>query len=99
MINEYQIRVLPQQAANSHAIADYVARDKGLDRRTINAVRVLRRSIDARQRTIYVNLKIRVYVNEFPQGEEYVETHYPDVSSAPHAIVVGEGPGGLFASL
>ncbi len=99
MINEYQIRVLPQQAANSQTIADFIARDKGLDLRTILAVRVLKRSIDARQRTIYVNLKVRVYINEYPQDEEYVPTCYPDVSSKPHAIVVGEGPGGLFASL
>ena len=99
MIQEYQIRVLPQQAADSHSIADFLARDKALDRRTLYAVRVLKRSIDARQRTIYVNLKVRAYINEYPQTEEYVETHYPDVSSAPRAIVVGEGPGGLFASL
>lgn len=99
MINEFQIRVLPQQAANSHAIAEFIARDKGLDLRTILAVRVLKRSIDARQRTIYINLKVRVYINEYPQDEEYVHTSYPDVSTKPHAIVVGEGPGGLFASL
>ena len=61
-------------------------------------VRVLKRSIDARQRTIYVNLKVRVYINEMPEDEAYIPTYYPDVSDKPHAIVVGEGPAGLFAS-
>lgn len=99
MIQEYQIRILPEQAASEEGIKRYLAKEKGLDVRTLNQVRVLKRSIDARQRTIFVNLKVRAYINEFPQDDQYVHTEYPDVSSRPCVIVVGEGPGGLFASL
>lgn len=99
MIQEYQIRVAPKQAASLSAIADYVAREYGFDRRTINHVRILKRSIDARQRTIFVNLKVRVYVNEDPQDEAFVPTIYKDVSESPQVVVVGAGPGGLFAAL
>ena len=99
MITEYQLRLLPQQAANEATIKDFVSRDKGLDVRTITHVRVLRRSIDARQRTIFVNLKVRVYINEQPEDDEYERTDYRDVSSAPSVVVVGAGPGGLFAAL
>lgn len=99
MIEEYQIRILPEQAASEEGIKRYLAKEKGLDVRTLNQVRVLKRSIDARQRTIFVNLKVRAYINEFPQDDQYVHTEYPDVSSNPCVIVVGEGPGGLFASL
>ena len=99
MIEEYQIRILPEQAASEEGIKRYLAKEKGLDVRTLNQVRVLKRSIDARQRTIFVNLKVRAYINEFPQDDQYVHTEYPDVSSKPWVIVVGEGPGGLFASL
>lgn len=99
MTNEYQIRLLPQQAANESTIREFIAREKGIEPRTINHVRVLKRSIDARQRTVYINMKVRVYVNEEPQEEEYVPVTYRDVSSAPSVIVVGAGPGGLFASL
>ena len=99
MIEEYQIRILPEQAASEEGIKRYLAKEKGLDVRTLNQVRVLKRSIDARQRTIFVNLKVRAYINEFPQDDQYVHTEYPDVSSRPRVIVVGEGPGGLFASL
>ena len=99
MIEEYQIRILPEQAASEDGIKRYLAKKKGLDVRTLNQVRVLKRSIDARQRTIFVNLKVRAYINEFPQDDQYVHTEYPDVSSKPCVIVVGEGPGGLFASL
>ena len=99
MIQEYQIRILPEQAANEEGIKRYLAKETGLDARTLNKVRVLKRSIDARQRTIFVNLKVRPYINEMPQDDQYVHTEYPDVSSRPRVIVVGEGPGGLFASL
>ena len=99
MVYEYQLRLLPQQAANETTIKEYVSRDKGLDVRTINAVRVLKRSIDARQRTIYVNLKVRLYVNEEPCDDEYERTEYRDVSQAKPVVVVGAGPGGLFAAL
>ena len=99
MIHEYNVRVLPQQAHNEEAIANYIARDKGINRKNIKKVRVLKRSIDARQRTIFVNLSLRVYVNELPSDEEFEYTQYNDVSHKPAVIVVGEGPAGLFASL
>ena len=99
MIEEYQIRILPEQAASEEGIKRYLSKEKGIDVRTLNQVRVLKRSIDARQRTIYVNLKVRAYINEFAQDDQYIHTEYPDVSSHPRVVVVGEGPGGLFASL
>ena len=99
MVKEYQVRVLPQVAANEQALRSYVAEAYGFDVRTVTAIRILRRSIDARQRTIVVNLKIRVYINEQPQADEFVRTEYPDVSQRPQVIVVGAGPGGLFAAL
>ena len=99
MIQEYQIRVQPQVAANEQALRSWLADEYGFDVRTITAVRILRRSIDARQRTIFVNLKVRVFINEQPQDDEYQHTDYPDVSGCPQVIVVGAGPGGLFAAL
>ena len=99
MTYEYQLRLLPQFAANEATIKESVSREKGIDMRTITHVRVLKRSIDARQRRIFVNLKVRVYVNEEPTDEEYETTEYHDVSSSEQVIVVGAGPGGLFAAL
>ena len=99
MIHEYQLRILPEQAASEQSLKQYISREKGLDVRTINAIRILKRSIDARQRTIYVNLTIRVFVNETPSEEEFERTDYPNVEGRPAVIVVGAGPGGLFAAL
>lgn len=99
MIKELQIKVLPQVAYSEHNIGDYLSKEWGIDRRTIHHIRVLRKSIDARQRTIFVNLKLQVFINEYPEDDGYPLTHYPDVSSGRSVVVVGEGPGGLFASL
>jgi len=99
MIQEYQVRVWPQIAANEQSLRAWLADEYGFDVRTVTSLRILRRSIDARQRTIFVNLKVRVYINEQPQQDEYVPTVYPDVSEGQQVIVVGAGPGGLFAAL
>lgn len=99
MVNEYQLRILPEQAASEQSLKTYISREKGLDIRTINAVRVLKKSIDARQRTIYVNVKVQVFINEVPDTKEYTPTKYKNVSGKPQVIVVGAGPGGLFAAL
>lgn len=99
MIHEYQLRILPEQAACEQSLKQYISREKGLDIRTINAIRTLKRSIDARQRTIYINLTVRVFVNETPSEEEFERTNYPNVEGRPAVIVVGAGPGGLFAAL
>lgn len=99
MIQEYDIRVLPQVAANEQSLRNWIAEEKGFDVRTITHLRTLRKSIDARQRTILVNLKVRVYINEMPEDDAYQHTDYPDVSGRQQVIVVGAGPGGLFAAL
>ena len=99
MTNEYQIRVEPQVAAQENLLRRRIADEQGIDERTIYGVRILRRSIDARQRQIWVNLTVRVYVNEQPQDDAYQRTDYPNVEGRPQVIVVGAGPGGLFAAL
>ena len=91
--------MLPEVAADTALLRQYVADEKGLAISALKGIRVLKRSIDARQRTIFVNLKVRLYINEQPTDDEYVHTDYPDVSDKPQVIVVGAGPGGLFAAL
>lgn len=94
-----QLRVTPDIAADPARLRLHVAREEAIDARTISAILVRRRSIDARQRTVYVNLSLDLYVNEEPPQPDFSDLHYPDVSSRPRVIVVGSGPGGLFAAL
>ncbi|NDV58901.1 NAD(P)/FAD-dependent oxidoreductase [Bacteroides sp. 519] len=99
MIQEIQLRLLPQQAASERDIKQYLIEENGLNNKDITAIRILKRSIDARQRTIFINLKVRIYINEMPDKEEYIRTEYPNVEGKPQVIIVGAGPGGLFAAL
>lgn len=99
MIQELDIRILPQQAANEQSISAWLCKEKGWNTPEIQGIQVLKRSIDARQRTIYINLRVRVYINEKPQDQPVETQQYPNVSGRPTAIVVGAGPGGLFAAL
>ena len=99
MTQEYQLRILPEIAANEQRLKEYISKEKGINLRNITATRILKRSIDARQRTIFVNLKVRAYINEMPKEDEYERTIYNNVEGKPQVIVVGAGPGGLFAAL
>ena len=99
MTTEYQLRVIPEIAASEQQLKACLINEKGLDGKQINAIRILKRSIDARQRTIYVNLTVRVYINEIPEKDEFIPTIYNKVEDKPQVVVVGAGPGGLFAAL
>ena len=96
MIHEFQLRISPREAYDERGILSYLQREKGI---RADAVQVLKRSIDARQRTIFVNLTVRAFVGEKPQDRLFDPIYYPDVSEAEAVIVVGAGPGGLFAAL
>ena len=78
MIKELQLRLLPEEAANEQALARVVARETAASLASVKAVRVLKRSIDARQRVIYVNVKLRAFINELPTEPEYQSIDYKD---------------------
>ncbi|MCR5819375.1 MAG: FAD-binding protein [Bacteroidaceae bacterium] len=99
MIKELQLRLSPECAATDGLLRRAVASESAIDERSIHAMRILRRSIDARGRSVMVNLSLRVYINEEPQDEPFERTEYSDVSDKQSVIVVGAGPGGLFAAL
>ncbi|MDY4030705.1 MAG: FAD-binding protein, partial [Alloprevotella sp.] len=99
MVHTLQLRVLPPIAAQDDQLRRYVAQELAIDARTITALRITRRSIDARQRTVFVNLSVEVYVGEPAPEAAFAPVTYPDVSGKPRVVVVGAGPGGLFAAL
>lgn len=99
MIKEAQFRILPQQAVSEQSLKQLLSREMSVPVDQITSVRVLKRSIDARQRTVYMNVKLRAYINESPGNDEFVCNEYRDVSESKSVIVVGAGPAGLFAAL
>ncbi len=99
MQKEFNLQVNPEQAANPELLKSAVSRFSGFPASDIRHVEILRRSVDARQRKIRINLRVRVYVQEDFQEQEVTLPDYPDVESAREVVVVGAGPAGLFAAL
>lgn len=100
MTQEIQIRVNPRTAAIVDELKLYISTQLDIDINRIKSTRIIKRSIDARQRNVMVNLKVRVYIDEEPAQEPLIAPiKYGDVSDKTAAIVVGAGPGGLFAAL
>src|SRR5690606_4979001 len=100
MPREFQFQVSPEVAANESLLIQHVAKLFQVSPKEIQKVDVMKRSIDARQRSIKMNIKANVFL----VGEPYTETQielpdYPKVANAQEVIVVGAGPAGLFAAL
>ena len=99
---ELNLRLLPQQAASLQTIKELALSQLKASYSPLNSpshIRILSRSIDARQHTIYVNMRVRLYIDEEPAEAAFPNIDYPNVEDRPQAIVVGAGPGGLFAAL
>ncbi len=92
------LQLSPREAADSHIYTTVAARRLHLRESDIALVRILKRSVDARQHQVKVNLTLELYIDQEPQPAP-VHFDYPDVSHAPEVVVVGSGPAGLFASL
>lgn len=99
MLHTLDIRTDPATAATPERLAQLCAKTLDVDRRRVMKVDIVRRSIDARQRRVMVNLGVRVHVDAVEPEQEPEAPVYGDVSRAPQAIVVGAGPAGLFAAL
>jgi uncharacterized FAD-dependent dehydrogenase len=100
MAQELLLQVTPEIAANEILLKEYLGRQIKVTAKEIQQIIILKRSIDARQKAIKVNLKVLIYL----KGEPFEETKinlpdYPNVASKQEVIVVGAGPAGLFAAL
>ena len=99
MRQDIQLRVNPQTAAIPTLLKARIVEEFGIQSSIIQDIKILKKSIDARQKQVYINLMLRLYINEPAPQQEYESIQYPDVSNCPQAIIVGAGPAGLFAAL
>ncbi|MFN4973302.1 MAG: NAD(P)/FAD-dependent oxidoreductase [Bacteroidota bacterium] len=96
MQHTLEISLLPEECANEEHLLVHVQKKSGI--RDIRSVRILRKSLDARRKPIRYNLQLAVYVGEQPPEQAY-SFDFKQVSNAPHAVIIGAGPAGLFAAL
>jgi len=99
MKEQLNLRLAPEVAYDAARLRAEVARELGVLPRDLAAVQIRRRSIDARQRNVFVNLGLDVYIGEEPPAAAFEPIEYGDVSAAKSVVVVGAGPAGLFAAL
>lgn len=100
MPKEISLQVAPEIAANNNQLKDYLSKNFRIAANEIQHIAILKRSIDARQKAIKINLKLIVYFqNELFNSTTVKLPDYKNVTNAPEVIVVGAGPAGLFAAL
>lgn len=98
MPQKITLTLTPRQAADPNFYTSQAARRIGISDKEVALVRVVGRSIDARQRQVKVNLTLEIYVDREPQPDP-VHFDYPSVSGRTEVVIVGGGPAGLFAAL
>lgn len=100
MIENLDLRVDPRTAHEKLLLTAAISTQLGIDANRIKHITVTRRSIDARQRRVMVNLSVAVYIDNMPENVSLIQpVHYQNVADAKKVIVVGAGPAGLFAAL
>ena len=99
MIKEIQLQVLPEQAENTEVLKELISKKLNIELSEINHIEIVKRSIDARQRIIKINLRLNVFIQqEFKKKEEDFPI-YKNVEGKEEVIIVGAGPAGMFAAL
>ena len=99
MVKEIQIRVQLREEKFAGFLERKAAYNLDIDKSEITAIKVLRKSIDARKAKIIFNYKLAVYINEaIPEAPNY-DFKYKDVSNAKEIHIIGFGPAGMYAAL
>jgi uncharacterized FAD-dependent dehydrogenase len=99
MVKLVQINLAPAAAADEAVIKKISASLAGIDQEEVTALRVLKRSVDARKKNIRVNLSVEVFSgldSAIPSVSPFIPS---DVTLKQEVIIVGAGPAGLFAAL
>ncbi len=100
MIEELQLRLNPETAYTPLRLNTAISDALHVDVNRVKCVKTIKRSIDARQRNVKINLSLRVYIDELPESQSLITpVEYKQVKGCRQTVVVGAGPAGLFAAL
>lgn len=98
MMQDITLTLLPEEAMDEQVILKAAAQYTQVPLKKIKACKILRKSIDARSRTIRFVLQVRVFIDEF-EKEESFDPQLENVEKAEPVYIIGAGPAGLFAAL
>jgi uncharacterized protein len=94
------LKLLPSEAASEQLIKKYIATTEAVKTSTISGFIIQKHSIDARGKQPWVNLSLKIYIDEPFRQRELMQFSFKDVKKASKSvIIIGSGPAGLFAAL
>jgi hypothetical protein len=99
MIQHIQLRVSIKEEKIEGILLQKSAQQLNISKNEITAIKVLRKSIDARKPLIFFNYKVAVYIQETPVNTPDYIFDYKDVSNAKEIHIIGFGPAGMYAAL
>lgn len=100
MQQKLSLKLLPHEAAGDDIIKSYIAASAGIKKNSVSGYHILKQSIDARSKNIWVNLTVNAFIDEPFQQRTIQRFIFKDVRNADkRVIIIGAGPAGLFAAL
>ena len=94
------IKLLPSEAANAGVVKKYLSQANGVTPDNLTGYNILKSSIDARGKKVFVHLQVQVFINEPFQKRDRPNFEFPLLKkNAKKVIIIGAGPAGLFAAL
>src|SRR5690606_32698291 len=100
MQQKISLKLLPSEAASEAVVKKLIAKTTGKKEASISGFFITKKSIDARGKTVWINLTVNAFIDE-PFHKRHIEIiPFRDVSRAKHTVIItGAGPAGLFAAL
>ncbi len=94
------VKLLPHEADDIKSVYDIIARIAGKKTSEVTGYYILKKSIDARSKTVWVNLTVNAFINEPFVQRIITEFNFKDVAlSKKKVVIIGSGPAGLFAAI
>ena len=99
MITEVDLTLTPFQAHSEEQYKTAAAKKAGIPAEDITCIRIIRKSIDSRSRSIKVNLSLKIFTDESIPDPVIPSFRYQPVEGKPEILIIGAGPAGLAAAL
>src|ERR1035437_3117878 len=100
MQQQYSFKLLPSEAADETSVKNILSQLSGFPKEKITGWHILKKSIDARSKTVWLNLTVNAFINESFYERQVQKFAFKDVRKADKtAVIIGAGPAGLFAAL